>query len=225
MITRFGLLVYTGASLFISAAPAQNVAPRSDSGDSLAAQVTIPYQEFKKLLDAATAAGKPEDSPDLPGVVSRAVVKLSLDPNHPAGRAEFEINTFGHKWVFVPFFGLDLPVTNVASEGAAIVPRDGVLCLLTNHPGVTKVILDFDLQGHFLSGTGEPISIQLTPVTSGQIEFSNLAAGKRILINGKPADINKPLPLSAEGTAIKVSCVADKPESPTTWSKSKATFT
>jgi hypothetical protein len=118
----------------------------------------------------------------LPGAVSRAVVKLSLDPNHPAGRAEFEINTFGHKWVFVPFFGLDLPVTNVASEGAVIVPRDGVLCLLINHPGVTKVTLDFDLPGYFLTGTGGPISIQLTPVTSGQLEFSNLPAGKRILI-------------------------------------------
>jgi hypothetical protein len=219
MITRFGLLVYAGASLFISAAPAQNAAPRSDSGDSLAAQVTIPYQEFKRLLDAATAAGKPEDSPDLPGAVSRAVVKLSLDPNHPAGQAEFEINTFGHKWVFIPFFGLDLPVTNVASEGAVIVPRDGVLCLLINHPGVTKVTLDFDLPGYFLTETGRPISIQLTPVTSGQLEFSNLPAGKRILINGKPAETNKPLPLLAAGAELKVSCVADKPESPTTWSQ------
>ena len=203
MTTRLGLLVYAGASLFISAAPAQNAAPRSDSGDSPAAQVNIPYQEFKRLLDAATVAGKPEDIPDLPGAVSRAVVKLSLDPNHPNGRAEFEINTFGHKWVFVPFFGLDLSITNVASEGAVVVPRDGALCLLINHPGVTKVALDFDLPGHFLSGTGEPISIQLTPVTSGQLEFSNLPAGKRVLINGKPADINKPLPLSAESPRSK----------------------
>jgi hypothetical protein len=121
--------------------------------------------------------------------------------------------------VFVPFFGLDLPVTNVASEGAVIVPRDGVLCLLTNHPGVTKATLDFDLPGYFLRGTGGPISIQLAPVTSGQLEFSNLPAGKRILIKGKPADINKPLPLSAAGAELKVSCVVDKPESPTTWSQ------
>src|SRR3984957_9290405 len=219
MITRFGLLLFALVSLLAPTALAENESPRSSSANDLAAQVTIPYQEFKRLLDAATVAGKPEDSPDLTGAVGRAVVKLSLDPNHPAGRAEFEINTFGHKWVFVPFFGLDLPVTNVASEGAAIVPRDGGLCLLINHPGVTKVILDFDLPGRFLSGTGEPISIQLTPVTSGQIEFSNLPAGKRILINGKPADINKPLPLSAEGGEIKVSCVADKPESLTTWSQ------
>jgi hypothetical protein len=121
--------------------------------------------------------------------------------------------------VFVPFFGLGLPITNVVSEGAVIVPRDGALCLLTNHPGATKVTLDFDLPGHFLSGTGEPVSIQLTPVTSGQLELSNLPAGKRILINGKPADINQPLPLSAAGAEIRVSCVADKPESPTTWSQ------
>lgn len=219
MITRFGLLLFALVSWLAPTALAENESPRSNSANDLAAQVTIPYQEFKRLLDAATVAGKPEDSPDLPGAVSRAVVKLSLDPNHPAGRAEFEINTFGHKWVFVPFFGLNLDITNVVSEGAVVVPRDSALCLLVNHPGVTKVTLDFDLPSHFLSGTDEPIWIRLTPVTSGQMEFNNLPAGKRVLINGKPVDINKPLPLSAEGAEIKVSCVADKPESLTAWSQ------
>ena len=135
MITRFGLLLFALVSLLAPTALAENESPRSSSANDHAAQVTIPYQEFKRLLDAATVAGKPEDSPDLPGAESRAVVKLSLDPNHPSGRAEFEINTFGHKWVFVPFFGLDLSITNVASEGAIVVPRDGALCLLINHPG------------------------------------------------------------------------------------------
>ena len=114
MITRFGLLLFALVSLLAPTALAENESPRSSSANDLAAQVTIPYQEFKRLLDAATVAGKPEDSPDLPGAVTRAVVKLSLDPNHPTGRAEFEINTFGHKWVFVPFFGLALPITNAA---------------------------------------------------------------------------------------------------------------
>ena len=35
---------------------AENEAPRSSSGNDLSAQVTIPYQEFKRLLDAASVA-------------------------------------------------------------------------------------------------------------------------------------------------------------------------
>jgi len=220
MIKRFGLLVSTAASLLVLSPPAfADEAPAPDPGKNLAAQVTIPYQEFRRLLDAATVSTKPEDNPDLPGVVTRALIKLSLDPAHPSGQAEFEINTFGHKWVFVPFFGLNLPLTNVACESAVVLPRDGVLCLLTNRPGVNKVTLDFDLPGSFVTGAGEPISIELAAVTSGQLEFSNLPVGKRVLVGGKPADVNQPLPLSSQGEEIKVSCVADKPESPTVWSQ------
>ena len=220
MIKRFGLLVSTTASLLVLSPPAfADEAPAPDPGKNLAAQVTIPYQEFRRLLDAATASAKPEDNPDLPGAVTRALIKLSLDPAHPSGQAEFEINTFGHKWVFVPFFGLNLPITNAACESAVVLPRDGVLCLLTNRPGVNKVTLDFDLPSSFVIGTGEPISIQLAAITSGQLEFSNLPAGKRVLVGGKPADVNQPLPLSSQGEEIKVSCVADKPESPTVWSQ------
>ena len=220
MIKRFGLLVSTTASLLVLSPPAfADEAPAPDPGKNLAAQVTIPYQEFRRLLDAATVSAKSEDNPDLPGAVTRAFIKLSLDPVHPSGQAEFEINTFGHKWVFVPFFGLNLPITNAACESAVILPRDGVLCLLTNRPGVNKVTLDFDLPSSFVTGTGEPISIQLAAITSGQLEFSNLPASKRVLVGGKPADVNQPLPLSSQGEEIKVSCVADKPESPTVWSQ------
>ncbi len=66
-------------------------------------------------------------------------------------------------------------------ESAVVIPHDGVLCLLTNRPGSTKVTLDFDLPSSLVTGTGEPISIQLAAITSGQLEFSNLPAGKRIL--------------------------------------------
>jgi hypothetical protein len=219
MITRFGLLVYVWVGLLISAAPAENQTPRSNSANDLAAQVTIPYQEFRRLLDAATAAGKPEDTPDLAGAVTRAVIKLSFDPTHPSGEAEFDINNFGHKWVFIPFFGLDFPITNVVSESAVVIPHDGVLCLLTNRPGSTKVTLAFDLPSALVTGRGESVSLQIAPVTSGQLEFGNLPAGKRILVGGTNVDVTKPLPISAQGGEIRVKCVTDTPDSPTVWSQ------
>ena len=138
MTIRFGLLTCAGLGLLASAALAENEGPRSRSANELSAQVTIPYQEFKRLLDAASVAAHPEDSPDIAGAVPRAQIKLSLDPQHPSGEAEFDINTFSHKWVFVPFVGLDLPITNVACENGTIVPRDGLLCLLTNRSGQPK---------------------------------------------------------------------------------------
>jgi hypothetical protein len=193
MITRFGLLVYVWVGLLISAAPAEDETPRSNSANDLAAQVTIPYQEFRRLLDAATTAGKPEDTPDLPGAVTRAVIKLSFDLAHPSGEAEFDIDSFGHKWGFIPFFGLDFPITNVGSESAVVIPHDGVLCLLTNRPGSTKVTLAFDLPSALVTGRAESVSLRMAPVTSGQLEFGNLPAGKRILVDGTNVDVTKPL--------------------------------
>jgi hypothetical protein len=223
MTIRFGLLICAVLSLLASAALGENEAPRSNWGNDLAAQVTIPYQEFKRLLDATTA-GKLEDSPDLPGAVTRAVIKLSFDPAHPAGEAEFDISTFGHRWVFVPFFGLNLPSTNVACENAAIVPRYGVLCLLTNHPGSTKVTLDFDIPSSLLNGRGEAFSMQLAPVTSGELEFSNVPSAKRILVAGNTVDTSKPLPLLPQGGELKIKCVADNAEVSTVWSQTTQTL-
>ena len=224
MTIRFGLLTWVGLILLASEALGENEAPRSNSGNDLAAQVTIPYQEFKRLLDATTAAGKLEDSPDLPGAVTRAVIKLSFDPTHPAGEAEFDINTFGHRWVFVPFFGLSLPITNVVCENAAIVPRDGVLCLLTNRPGSTKVTLDFDIPSSLQNGRGDVFSMQLAPVTSGQLEFTNVPSGERILVAGNTIDTNKPFPLLPQGGELKIKYVADNADLSTVWSQTTQTL-
>jgi hypothetical protein len=177
MTIRFGLLTCAGLGLLASAALAENEGHRSSSANELSAQVTIPYQEFKRLLDAASVAAHPEDSPDIAGAVTRAQIKLSLDPQHPSGEAEFDINTFSHKWVFVPFVGLDLPITNVACENGTIVPRDGLLCLLTNRSGQSKVVLDFDIPTSLVAGGGDTISLRLAPTAAGQMEFSNVPAG------------------------------------------------
>ena len=219
MITRFGLFVSLWVGLLMSAAPAESETPHSNSANEVSAQVTIPYQEFRRLLDAATSAGKPEDSPDLPGAVTRALIKLSFDPVHPAGEAEFDINSFGHKWVFIPFFGLDFPITNVVCENAVVIPHAGNLCLLTNHPGSTKVTLAFDLPSALVTGRGEAVSLRMAPVTSGQLEFSNLPAGKRIVLGGTNVDATKPLPISTQGGEIRIKCVTDSPEIPTVWSQ------
>src|ERR1700756_5281382 len=183
MTIRFGLLTCAGLGLLASAALAENGGPRSSSANELSAQVSIPYQEFKRLLDAASVAAKPEDSPDITGAVTRAQIKLSLDPGHPSGEAEFDISTFGHKWVFVPFVGLDLPITNIACENATIIPRDGVLCLLTNRAGLFKVVLDFDIPTSLVAARGDTISLRLAPTAAGQLEFGNVPAGKRILVD------------------------------------------
>jgi hypothetical protein len=219
MTIRFGLLACAGLSLLASAALGEEEAPRSNSVNNLSAQVTIPYQEFKRLLDAASVAAKLEDSPDIAGVITRAQIKLSLDPAHPSGEAEFDISTFGYKWVFVPFVGLDLPITNVVCENATIVPRDGLLCLLTNRSGLFKVVLDFDIPTSLVAREGDTISLRLVPTAAGQLEFGNVPAGKRILVCGKAVDTNRPLPLLVTGGEIKIACTGDNPESPTVWSQ------
>ena len=224
MITRFGLLVYAGVGWLVSAALGENEAPRSNSANDLAAQVTIPYQEFKRLLDSATAAGKPEDSPDLPGAVTRAVIKMSFDPVSPSGEAEFDITSFGHKWVFIPFVGLDFPIANVVGEDAVVVPHNGMLCLLTNRPGPTKVTIAFDLPNTLLTERGESVSLRMAPVTSGQLEFGNLPTGKRILVSGTTIDTTKPLPIPTQGGEIKIKCITDSPDLPTVWSQTTQTL-
>ncbi|MFZ0502994.1 MAG: hypothetical protein WAM44_04735, partial [Chthoniobacterales bacterium] len=223
MITRLGLLLFVSAIWLTPVASASgDEAPRSDSSTILTGQVTIPYQEFKRLLQAATPATKQEDTPNVTGAVTRAQIKLSFDAAHPSGEAVFDINTFGPKWVFVPIIGLDLPITNVACENGVVLPRDGQLCLLTNRSGLTKVTIQFDIQSALCEG--EPISLRLLPVTSGQLEFTNVPPGKRILVDGKPVDTSRFLPLSSNGSELKIVCVTENPESPTVWSQITQTY-
>jgi hypothetical protein len=184
MILRFSLLIYLSAILLAPGASASgDETPRSDSSTGLTGQVTIPYQDFKRLLQAATPATQ-EHNPEVAGAITRAQITLSFDPAHPSGEAEFDINTFGPKWVFVPFFGLGLPIINVACENAIVLPHDGQLCLFTDRSGLTKVTIEFDIQSAFAASGIEPISLCLLPATAGQLEFTDVPPGKRILVGG-----------------------------------------
>ena len=213
------LLSIAALSLWANArAGAETISP--DQSTNLQGQVTLSYQDLRRLMDSASDKSRADDSPDLSGSVTDAVIRISLDPAQPAGTADFTINTFSHRWVSIPFLGLDLPITDVTSQDAIIVPSEGALCLRTNRPGLTKLTVHFEVPKSFLANPGESVSIRTAPVAYGRLEFRNIPLGQRLLVNGKPVDPATPVTLPVGGAETLISWVANEPESPTVWSQS-----
>jgi hypothetical protein len=198
-------------------AGAETISP--DPSTDLQGQVTLSYQDLRRLMDSASDKSRADDSPDLSGSVTDALIRISLDPAQPGGTADFTINTFSHRWVSIPFLGIDLPITGVTPQDAIIVPGEGALCLRTNRPGLTKLTVHFDVPKSFLANAGEQISIRTGPVAYGRLEFNNVPSGKRLLVNGKPMDSEAPVPLPLGGAQTLISWSANEPESPTVWSQ------
>jgi hypothetical protein len=84
MTIRFGLLTCAGLGLLASAALAENERHRSSSANELSAQVTIPYQEFKRLLDAASVTKETQTEPGwqlewrYPDVIGAQAIGMSM---------------------------------------------------------------------------------------------------------------------------------------------------
>src|SRR5262249_51766942 len=100
-----------------------------------------------------------------------------------------------------------------------IVPGEGALCLRTNRPGLTKLTVHFEVPKSFLANAGDKISVRTAPVAYGRLQVSNIPPGKRLLVNGKPVDLEAPLALPVGGAETLISWVANEPELQTVWNQ------
>jgi hypothetical protein len=106
--------------------------------------VTVPLKEIRQLLEVAAGAGRPE-APPVPAALTKALTKLSLDPVHPTGSAEFDVNLLAVGWQLIPLLGTAFTLTDVSPADAVILAKDGMLCLLSDRPGPARVTVTFDV--------------------------------------------------------------------------------
>ncbi|NLT71253.1 MAG: hypothetical protein GXX91_11245, partial [Verrucomicrobiaceae bacterium] len=114
------------------------VCPLLSNGDELppipGAQVTIPYQELKALLNASHQGALPQPDPEPPLDAALTIARYLLDFSGPLPRlhAEFDVRTFTDGWHAVPLFGGDprLEKSEVTAGDASVIWQDQSYSLL-----------------------------------------------------------------------------------------------
>jgi hypothetical protein len=178
------------------------------------AEVTLPFTEIQALL--AAAQPPPEPVPPVPAAISGAQISLALGEGKAT--AEFDLDVFAKGWRLVPL--LNAPFTLVKAElsGATILPHEGMLCALADHPGNFHAKLEFQIPAALLAAGHDAILLQIAPVAAGSVQISSTPARCRAWIQSDAvAATEGSLPLPLEGGRITVRIAEDKPQTPTTW--------
>jgi hypothetical protein len=184
------------------------------------AEVRIPYQELRRLIDSAESAKAPE-SPG-PALLSARFVLL-IEDGKPVVDATFRATSFDNKHAFVPLVSGALALDRQDPADTRILARDGWLSLAIDKAGTVEQRLRLlpppDDSGFIIS---------LPPCPSAMLETAGLTEGRayRITIGGREETLTtgKSLPLRHDGGGIHIRPLDDResreallPPEPSEW--------
>ncbi len=199
------------------------VFPLLSSGDELppipGAQVTIPYQELKNLLDASRQGALPQPDPEPPLDADLAIARYLLDFSGPLPRlqAEFDVRTFTDGWHAVPLFGGDsrLEKSEVTAGDASVIWQDQSYSLLAKGAGDFSVRVSLTLPD-IVAWKKNGFRLSPSPASVGEIRVSGLPENQTIRIKGlSPRSENGEMLFSLPGEkaewllALETSAMAD----------------
>lgn len=180
------------------------------------AEVTLPFAEIRKLLDAASSAPT-DEQPPIPAAVTKASLELSLGGETPTATAQFEVEVLAQGWQVVPLIGALFRLAEVSSDQATIVQKDGILCLVTNKPGRTTATLNFEVPPQLL-GLGR-LPLRFAPATAADLVIQSLPEGVEATFeSGLPIAVGTPVSISTDHKETILRLAKDTPVLPTRWS-------
>ncbi len=172
------------------------------------AEVTLPFAEVRQLLAAAT---QPADPPPIPSAVTAVVVRVNFHGGVAAGTAECDVAVFAAGWQMIPLLGMPLALDSVEPADATVLVRNGMLCLLTDQPGRTRVKLTF-------AAGSDRLTLQIPPVAVGRLEVAGVPDGMRVAVSGAASfGTGSSYSLPAEGGALDLQLIGDEPVVATNW--------
>jgi hypothetical protein len=172
-------------------------------------QVTLPYAEFQKLIEAARPADSPP--PPVPSAVLSALVSLALHTESATGTAEFQVMSAERSPVLVPLVADSATLLATEPSDAVVVRSGGFFRLLMRAAGTQTVRLNLAWPGNRKSGqivmegqiapatvsklvktspSGTPVAeISAGLAGPGEGEFYLPADGKFRIALGSPAEV------------------------------------
>lgn len=185
------------------------------------AEVTLPFADVRALLTAAQPPA--ENPPPIAAAISQAGLSLALAEGKAT--AEFDFDVFAKGWQLVPLLNAPFTLTKAELPGATLLPHDGMLCALADHPGHFHAKLEFQIPAAFLQPGREAMLLRMAPSAAGSVRVASVPTGCRSRLQcGDVFGNSDSLPLPLEGGRVAVRLVEDKPQTPTTWSASLQTL-
>ena len=189
------LVLFAATFVLAHAEPLPPVAPATLAG----AEVRLPYDEFRRLLDTARAT----ESASLPVPAALLAARIHFDPSTepPALRATFRTSNFGERWELVPLMAEVPPVAQATPAESRLVVDHGNLCLLLAGREQQSVDVAFSAQ------RGNPAwSFATLPCPSAVVEVAAPPAGREavVAVDGQETILLEAgtLPLPAAGSKV-----------------------
>jgi len=132
--------------------------------------VTLPWSEFKALLDKLQAQPTPDDpEPPVPYALGRGELTGVLKAGRFELTAKYPLAVLQSGWVLCPLVGTQTPLADVLLDGktAAVTDSNGRVALLVHGPATHTLTLRFRLSAPLRPGPGD-LSLQL-PEAAGQV--------------------------------------------------------
>jgi hypothetical protein len=164
------------------------------------AEVRIPYQELRRLIESAESATTNE--PPAPALLSAKVV-IALEDGKPVIDATFRATSFDRKLAFVPLVSGALALGGQDPADTRILARDGWLSLAMDGAGTVEQRLRL-----LPSRDNAGFSISLPPCPSAMVETAGLTDGRAFQITGGGQEeiltAGQGLPIRHEGGEIHI---------------------
>lgn len=138
--------------------------------------VTVPWPEFKALLDKLQAQPTPDDpAPPVPYALGRGELRGTLTDGYFELTARYGLAVLAKGWVLCPLVGTNAPLADVQLDGkpAAVTDHEGRVALLVKGPATHALTLRFRVPASLRPGPGS-LSLQL-PAAAGQVLSINAA--------------------------------------------------
>jgi len=152
------------------------------------AEVTIPYQELKLLLEAAQKGQslQPESSPPVRASLSSARYRLDLSTGTPKLSAEFEAKTFIDDWHRVILLGGDsiLETSETSTPQSSVINHDNEYVMLIKGAGTFSAKVSLACPNPNEWQRGGDFLLSPAPATVGELRVTGLPKGKTIRIDG-----------------------------------------
>jgi len=132
--------------------------------------VSIPWEDFKAILEKLQAPRPPEDpQPPVDYTLGRGSLTGTLDQGRLEITTTYPLSVLKKGWVVIPLVGTYTPLANVLIDGktAPVTDREGKVALVVKGPATHTLTLEFRVTAVMRPGPGS-VSLEL-PQAAGQV--------------------------------------------------------
>ena len=177
-----GLLCCVGAAVICRSEEKSSTLPLPDPGN-----VTLPLNEYNRLVELAAKPPKKFDQAPLPYSIKHAEMKLHVENNGVLGTVEVEGEVFRKGVSKVPMTsGMTILDAHQGGKGVPLIQENGNHSALLPGPGEFSVALDTGVPLRIEAGRA---SFSLPVPTAGSVQLALLIPGDHTLANISPGII------------------------------------